>query len=133
MNFEEVIIKYVEKAGGAIEQAINVAMEEVPIVIQEYIQWRLFEATLDVIVAIIFGIVAVRIALLLPKLSEMAKSESDERGVIGLMLGAIFVILSSIFVPINMYSDVKTIIQINVAPRVFLIDEAYKFYNSKNR
>lgn len=104
-------------------QAVGFAQEQAPLVIQEFLTWKFYEAGLDILMSlVILGILGI-IYYIIHRWSKELESfdKTMTRGICSFLLFASFIVLYHEGL-MNIHTPVKTMIQIKVAPRVYLIE-----------
>lgn len=151
-DLQNVLIGYINKFNGFVEKAIDAAMVEIPLVIKEYLQWNFWES---LITGIIYFISAIAICIVFFKLAsflfkkrtrtkENSKGETkteeftfyeeieDDGLKVFAGLGVLCGIILVAFFAMSLFSDsfvaLKKALKIQIAPRVFLIEEAKTLY-----
>jgi hypothetical protein len=117
----------------AIQAGTNFMLEQIPIVLQEFLTWRFYECLISGIISLI--IVPLTIYYGKKFLCWMWKDNKNSidglEPLFAIVLLAI-VVISGIGV-CKVIDNAKDCVQIKVAPRVYLIEEALNFYNSKTQ
>lgn len=138
-KIQDVLITYINKFGGFVEKAIDTAMEEVPKIIKEYLDWSFWEAVISLSFSIV---ILIALAFLFKFFLERAnKVIKENKGLgyydrseayIGYYSAAV---VSQIFIAIVFFSafdEIKTIVKIQIAPRIFLIEKATEYVYLKS-
>lgn len=100
-----------------IVKAVDFAQEQSPLVVREFLAWRFSQAIIYLVAGVV--VLALLGALVKKCLSKEWVEESDGISVVGVIFGiGIFVlVLGKCIIP-----NVETIVQIKVAPRVYVIE-----------
>lgn len=113
-----------------IEQASNVtnwANAEVPLVIQEFLIWNFYSGLINIVGILVFlGIVFSLCIKFKKNIIETFKYDDFLTAVI-----SIITIFCAIFSTVGLFSNVKDIIQIKVAPKVYLVEKAAELIKQK--
>lgn len=135
------ILKKAETYSDALEvgigKAVDFAKEESPVLIGQWLKWRAYQAIWNIafpaLVAIVLSTVAIlSVRTLRPKIKayeESTDSYDDDPSVCRAFMwfGAVMMTVIPWFSTIvATYHNVPTLIQIHVAPHVYLVEEAMK-------
>lgn len=118
--------KYMDKTEFAIGKVVDIAIEETPKVIHEYLTWKVYVSVFYCIMPILFlssTVYATKKSWIKANFSDLYWNRYATIGLIGLISS----IVSAIWVIIAWIDYVPTIIQIWIAPRVYLIDQLGNF------
>lgn len=120
-SFEETLTPYVEKILNGIEQGVEFAQEEIPIVLQQYVMYEAVFSWLLILISFIILFISLKIGNIL---NNKAKKENfygeKEKYVVGRVfsyVGGIFTFLLLFFV------NISTAIQATFFPKLFLVKE----------
>ena len=113
-----------------IEQASNVtnwANAEVPLVIQEFLIWNFYSGLINIVGILVFlGIVFISFI----KFKKNIIDPIEDADPLWVVFSCI-IIPCVIFSMIGIFCNVKDIIQIKVAPKVYLVEKAAEFIKQK--
>ena len=113
-----------------IEQASNVtnwANAEVPLVIQEFLIWNFYSGLINIVGILVFlGIVFSLCIKFKKNIIEIFKYDDFLFAVISVITIALV-----IFPVIGLFYNVKDVIQIKVAPKVYLVEKAAELIKQK--
>jgi len=105
------------KAGVA--QAVDFALQQTPLVVQEFLSWKMSEAIINLI---FFGIGTVIILFCLVFLLKKAKKNIENEAIVPIFFGTVFTVIALIALLGNIKKDIQTIAKIKLAPRVYIIE-----------
>jgi hypothetical protein len=105
------------KAGVA--QAVDFALQQAPLVVQEFLSWKMSEAIINLI---FFGIGAVILLFCLIYLLKKAKKHIEDEAIVPIFFGISFTVISLIALLGYMKKDIQTVVKIKLAPRVYIIE-----------
>ena len=111
----------VGKAGVA--QAVDFALQQAPLVVQEFLSWKMSEAIINLI---FFGIGTDIMLFCLSFLLKKAKKYSDHEEIVPIFFATAFTVIVLIFLLRNIKNDIQTIAKIKLAPRVYIIEYVTK-------
>lgn len=123
--FFEKLEKYTEKGEQTLDIAVDTLEKEVPLVVNEYLNWKFWESAANIIMillglAVYFFVVWFLIKKTNFKMFEV-RSSLDFFGTVGnIIIGTLLLVLT----PIVVYKNTKTCLQISIAPKVYLIERA---------
>lgn len=106
------------KAGVA--QAVDFALQQTPLVVQEFLSWKMGDAIFNCIFYSIGVIILLGLIIWLKK--KLEKLESYEPEVVIYSLTIVFCIGLAVASTIPIKSNIETIIKIKLAPRVYIIE-----------
>ena len=109
------------KAGVA--QAVDFALQQAPLVVQEFLSWKMSEAIINLI---FFGIGTVVLLFCLVFLLKKAKKNIENDAIVPIFFGTVFTVIALIFLLRNIKNDIQTIVKIKLAPRVYIIEYVTK-------
>lgn len=109
------------KAGVA--QAVDFALQQAPLVVQEFLSWKMSEAIINLI---FFGIATAIMLFCLVFLLKKAKKHFDTEVMVPIFFGTCFTVIISIYLFINIKNNIQTIAKIKLAPRVYIIEYVTK-------
>ena len=128
------VLKGVKDAGSemyatskvGLAKAVDFAVEQAPIVVQEFLSWKMGEAVFNVIAYTIAAIVLFCIArFLFKKVKDTNMNYPEE--IVPLALGLMFCTAMFCLVTIlNIKPNIETIIKIKLAPRVYILEYVTK-------
>jgi type III secretion system FlhB-like substrate exporter len=128
------VLKGVKDAGSemyatskvGLAKAVDFAIEQAPIIVQEFLSWKMGEAIFNVALYTIAAIVLFCIArFFFKKIKDTNINYAEEIIPLGLGLGfsaAIFCIITILHIKPN----IETIIKIKLAPRVYILEYVTK-------
>ncbi len=122
------LVLWLENAAQAIG---DFAVKEIPPVMHEYLQWKFFEACYWAIFPIICFIIGALIFRYGMKLIKDPKCDYDGVEIVPSVIGAVVVFVATIAILASSVSRIKTAIQIKVAPKVYLIEQASDIIKGK--
>jgi FtsH-binding integral membrane protein len=109
------------KAGVA--QAVDFALQQAPLVVQEFLSWKMSEAIINLI---FFGVATVIMLFCLVFLLKKAKKNIENDAIVPIFFGTFFTVIALIFLLRNIKNDIQTIAKIKLAPRVYIIEYVTK-------
>lgn len=109
------------KAGVA--QAVDFALQQAPLVVQEFLSWKMSEAIINLI---FFGVGTVILLFCLGFLLKKAKKYINDEVIVPIFFGTVFTVIALIFLLRNIKNDIQTIAKIKLAPRVYIIEYVTK-------
>ncbi len=109
------------KAGVA--QAVDFALQQAPLVVQEFLSWKMSEAIINLI---FFGVGTVILLFCLGFLLKKAKKNIENDAIVPIFFGTVFTVIALIFLLRNIKNDIQTIAKIKLAPRVYIIEYVTK-------
>jgi len=109
------------KAGVA--QAVDFALQQAPLVVQEFLSWKMSEAIINLI---FFGIGTVILLFCLVFLLKKAKKNIENDAIVPIFFGTLFTVITLIALLNNIKKDIQTIVKIKLAPRVYIIEYVTK-------
>ncbi len=105
------------KAGVA--QAVDFALQQAPLVVQEFLSWKMSEAIINLI---FFGIGTVILLFCLVFLLKKAKKNIENDAIVPIFFGTLFTVITLIALLNNIKKDIQTVVKIKLAPRVYIIE-----------
>jgi len=130
MTLEQVMAKYLDKMGGAVESAVSLAMQEVPLLIQEYLGWHFYKECIGLFFSLLFLIGMPVISKLwynywFKDNGEGARIEYADKLIVMpvTLIGGVVVVslwLASIFAT---EGHITKIAQIKIAPKIYIMDQ----------
>ena len=109
------------KAGVA--QAVDFALQQAPLVVQEFLSWKMSEAIINLI---FLGTGALILFCFFIFLIKKAKKHIESGAIVAIGLGMVLTLVAMIFLLINIKNDIQTIAKIKLAPRVYIIEYVTK-------
>ena len=113
-----------------IDQANNItnwASAEIPSFIQEFLAWNFYSGLINIsICSIILGAVVWLFIKFRKQLLEMFDDCNPIMLFIGTGIGIAFILL-----PVAIYNNAKEVVQIKVAPKVYLVEKAAMMFKRK--
>lgn len=121
--------EWIESSAQAIG---DFAVKEIPPFINEYLQWKFYEATFDASFRMIFVLVGFVTLCCLGKIMAWAKKYCYDSGGLSYAVPIASVVIASILVLCPFPKDqIKDMLQIKVAPKVYLIEKAAEIIKNK--
>ena len=105
------------KAGVA--QAVDFALQQAPLVVQEFLSWKMSEAIINLI---FFGVGTVILLFCLVFLLKKAKKNIENDAIVPIFFGTLFTVITLIALLNNIKKDIQTVVKIKLAPRVYIIE-----------
>jgi len=129
------VLKGVKDAGSemyatskvGLAKAVDFAVEQAPIVVQEFLSWKMGEAIFNVALYTIAAIVLFSVHRFLLKKSKETDMNSSPEDIVPIGLGFLF--CSAVFCFIiftQLKPNIETIIKIKLAPRVYILEYVTK-------
>ena len=109
------------KAGVA--QAVDFALQQAPLVVQEFLSWKMGEAIINLM---FFGVATFIMLFCLVFLLKKAKKNIENDAIVPIFFGTCFTVVILIFLFGNIKNDIQTIVKIKLAPRVYIIEYVTK-------
>jgi hypothetical protein len=110
------------KAGVA--QAVDFALQQAPLVVQEFLSWKMSEAIINLI---FFGTAFVILFCFFIFLVKKANKYIHSEAIVAIGLGMVGTLVAMISLLFNFIKpDIQTIIKIKLAPRVYIIEYVTK-------
>lgn len=109
------------KAGVA--QAVDFALQQAPLVVQEFLSWKMSEAIINLI---FFGIGTVIMLFCLGFLLKKGKKNIENDAIVPIFFGTAFTVIVLIALLNNIKKDIQTVVKIKLAPRVYIIEYVTK-------
>ena len=109
------------KAGVA--QAVDFALQQAPLVVQEFLSWKMSEAIINLI---FFGVGIVILLFCLVFLLKKAKKNIENDAIVPIFFGTLFTVITLIALLNNIKKDIQTVVKIKLAPRVYIIEYVTK-------
>lgn len=110
------------KAGVA--QAVDFALQQAPLVVQEFLSWKMSEAIINLI---FFGAAFVIVFCFFIFLIKKAKKHINSDVIVPISLGLAFTSFLMIYLLFDFIKpDIQTIMKIKLAPRVYIIEYVTK-------
>ena len=144
-NLNEVIVdmlKGVKVASGevysasktAITKSVDFTIEQTPLVVKEFLTWRMVSScvwgVVWILVAGIFFLISYKLTLYMPKADTRSSyGDPSEHNVVGFFKW-ITLVIGMVLIIISIATNGKTIAKIKVAPRVYLIEYVVDQINS---
>jgi len=102
-----------------VAQAVDFALQQAPLVVQEFLSWKMSEAIINLI---FFGIGTVILLFCLVFLLKKAKKNIENDAIVPIFFGTLFTVITLIALLNNIKKDIQTIVKIKLAPRVYIIE-----------
>lgn len=134
MNTELLSEKVVDWVAKTTEQIGDFAAKEIPPFIHEYLTWKFWEAAISAIYSLIPCLVCVVLLICFAKKVWLwTLKYLDESGGITILAPILFYgVCVVIFFSNFPKSEIKDMIQIKLAPKVYLIERAAEIYKQHN-
>lgn len=131
-ELETKIVSWLETSAQAIG---DFASKEIPPFINEYLQWKFFEACFDSLtpfIGLFFGVFLLRWAC---KRLKIADPEGPEGGyeIAAVAIGVFTTAISTILFIFCGLSDIKSAVQIKLAPKVYLMEKAAEIIKNNSK
>jgi len=110
------------KAGVA--QAVDFALQQAPLVVQEFLSWKMGEAIFNCIFFSIAVIILLSIIVWAKK--KIKKLHSNDDDIVSYSMIIFFCIVFTVLSTIPIKNNIETIIKIKLAPRVYIIEYVTK-------
>jgi hypothetical protein len=126
MEANEITVKVMEWLGAAANQVGNFAKEEIPPFIHEFLAWKFLETSIDAAWSLVY-IVPILIFFFFysKKAWAWGVKYGEESDGISLLLPIVSMVLAFIGLVVAFPLDeIKTMVKIKTAPKVYLIEEA---------
>lgn len=125
------ILKGVKETGSeiytagktSVGQAVDFAMQQAPLVVQEFLSWKMGEAIINLI---FFGIGTVIMLFCLVFLLKKAKKNIENDAIVPIFFGTAFTVAVLIMLFGTIKNNIQTIAKIKLAPRVYIIEYVTK-------
>lgn len=130
-ELETKIVSWLETSAQAIG---DFASKEIPPFINEYLQWKFFEAcfnSLTPFIGLFVGVFLLRWGVKRVKVGDTTCDESY--GFAGVIVGSIVVALSTVVFIFCSLSDIKSAVQIKIAPKVYLMEKATEIIKNNSK
>ena len=105
------------KAGVA--QAVDFALQQAPLVVQEFLSWKMSEAIINLI---FFGVGTVILLFCLVFLLKKAKKNIENDAIVHIFFGTAFTVIVLMMLFGTIKNNIQTIAKIKLAPRVYIIE-----------
>ena len=105
------------KAGVA--QAVDFALQQAPLVVQEFLSWKMSEAIINLI---FFGVGTVILLFCLVFLLKKAKKNIENDAIVPIFFGTAFTVIVLMMLFGTIKNNIQTIAKIKLAPRVYIIE-----------
>jgi hypothetical protein len=109
------------KAGVA--QAVDFALQQAPLVVQEFLSWKMSEAIINLI---FLGTGALILFCFFIFLIKKAKKHIGNDAIVPISMGMTITLAFMIALLINIKNNIQTIAKIKLAPRVYIIEYVTK-------
>lgn len=123
------LIMWLENAAQAIG---DFATKEIPPFIHEYLQWKFFEACYYTIIPIVCLLISLYILRYGRKLLSSDKNYGGFE-IVPVIIGSLFTVVAVIATMVNGIPNLKTAVQIKIAPKVYLIEQASEIIKGTNK
>jgi len=108
-------------------KAVDFAVEQAPIVVQEFLSWKMGEAIFNVIAYTIAAIVLFSVLRFLLKKIKEADMNSSPEEIVPIGLGFLFCsVVFCLIIFTQLKPNIETIIKIKLAPRVYILEYVTK-------
>lgn len=134
MNTELLAGKVVDWVAKTTEQIGDFAAKEIPPFIHEYLTWKFWEAAIGAIYLLIPCLIcAVLLICFAKKVWLWAIKYLDESGALSILVPVLFYgVCMAVFFGNFPKSEIKDMIQIKLAPKVYLVEKAAELYKEHN-
>jgi len=125
------VLKGVKDAGSEVyatskvglAKAVDFAVEQAPIVVQEFLSWKMGEAVFNVIAYTIVTIVLLCVVRILLKKIRSTDMNSSPEEIVPIALSFLFSLFVFCFITFfQLKPNIETIIKIKLAPRVYILE-----------
>lgn len=121
--------QWIESSAQAIG---DFAVKEIPPFIHEYLQWKFYDAAFDAACRMIFVIIGLVMTCYFKKVMVWANKHADEEGGLSYLAVVVFGFVTGVFVLGAFPNEqLKDMVQIKVAPKVYLIEKAAEIIKNK--
>ena len=129
------VLKGVKDAGSemyatskvGLAKAVDFAVEQAPIVVQEFLSWKMGEAVFNVIAYTIVTIVLLCVVRILLKKIRSTDMNSSPEEIVPIALSFLFSLFVFCFITFfQLKPNIETIIKIKLAPRVYILEYVTK-------
>jgi hypothetical protein len=129
------VLKGVKDAGSEIyatskvglAKAVDFAVEQAPIVVQEFLSWKMGEAIFNVVLYTIVTIVLLCVVHILLKKIRSTDMNSSPEEIVPIALSFLFSLFVFCFITFfQLKPNIETIIKIKLAPRVYILEYVTK-------
>jgi len=126
MEANEITVKVMEWLGAAANQVGNFAKEEIPPFIHEFLAWKFLETSIDAAWSLVYIIpILIFFFFYSKKAWAWGVKYGEESDGISLLLPIVSMVLAFIgLVAAFPLDEIKTMVKIKAAPKVYLIEEA---------
>lgn len=126
-QLEIALAKLLEKASSGIDSASVFLQAQIPDVVHQFLMWRLWESAINNFLAILLSFFAYKL------ICEMKRPSKDTNSLFGRMDGDMDFLFTFVIFVCLCFSSYRMInndfIQILVAPKIYLIEQAAKIIN----
>ena len=102
-----------------VAQAVDFALQQAPLVVQEFLSWKMSEAIINLI---FLGTGALILFCFFIFLVKKANKYIHSEAIVAIGFGMVGTLVAMIFLLINIKNDIQTIAKIKLAPRVYIIE-----------
>jgi hypothetical protein len=127
--WEKTLIDLVEKTKAGVEKGVDFAMQEAPKFIEELLKWKFYESLLAVVAAVLAF--AILTTLYIVVYRKMKDADEESRIITRVLSTLIFLAVSCAVIFPTAFRNTKTMVEIKVAPRVYLVDYAASLMKSE--
>ena len=116
-ELEQCLMQFVSKALDVANKGIDTAGEQIPMILQEIIQWQLFSAIGFLVLFTTISITGFALSCFLYRKYKQADQDVDD-----LFTAIISALVSLLFFGASLLYNLPTIIKVLVAPRLVIIE-----------
>lgn len=116
---QEILMSYMGKAEGALQNISDFASDQIPLVIQEYLSWQFYGSVINAIVFLTILSLALYLLNMLVNWT-LKQTASDDIG--PGVFGSFILLLFSLFMIAGFIYHSKEAVKVSVAPRVVIVD-----------
>jgi hypothetical protein len=120
-----ILTKNLERADNGLETAIDFTIEQVPLIVQEYLTYNFWFGIIMVIFSIILSIILLKMIFLSKKF--FLKDDNNPLPYFGMAFSTVGILICLVCIAINL----NDVLKIKLAPRVYLIEKAASLVNSR--
>ena len=106
----------------SIVKAVDFAQEQAPLVVNEFVTWKFYEALTNFVLFMIPVIIALSIIIYAIRYFRSDKRKNEETSLALGMATIISIVLSSAIFGAKIVPSINTMVKAKVAPRVFVIE-----------
>lgn len=118
--------EYTEKGEAAISKAVDLAMKETPKIVREFLAWRFWKHLIYGFVPIAVLASCLIVGVILIWIAE--KFDLEELAFIPISILSVIALISLLVFFADGIANLMSALQIHMAPRIYLIEEAAKLF-----